>query len=514
MSRDVREARDKILPLAQLNSLLAAAKRAGRSVVHCHGVFDLLHLGHVRHLEQASQLGQILVVTITADSFVNKGPGRPVFRQELRAEMLAALAYVDWVAINDAPDALPAIEAVAPDIYVKGEEYRNEQEDVTGKITAEREAVERNGGRIQYTDGVTFSSSTLINQHFNLFDEEIRKALGLARSNNGLARMLDLIESVKDYRVVLVGDAILDEYLYVVPLGKSPKENLIPTLYKEGEIFAGGVIAAANHVASLCREVEIVTVLGQNRDEENLIRAALKPNVTLTPIYRTHAPTTRKTRFVDPTYVRKLFEVYHMDDTPLDEQNSQKLSNLIRSRTQDADVVITTDFGHGMIGPNQVDILTGLDRFLAVNAQTNSANIGYNLITKYPRADYICIDAPEARLAMHDKDAALEDLAASQLRGKVQCSKIVLTHGRHGCVAWSEGNKPIRIPALTQQVVDTVGAGDAFLAITAPLVKAGGEMSDVGLIGNVAGALKVQIVGHRKSIEKSSIIKALTGLLK
>ena len=180
----------------------------------------------------------------------------------------------------------------------------------------------------------------------------------------------------------------------------------------------------------------------------------------------------------------------------------------------DYDVVIATDFGHGLIAPSSIEALTTHARFLAVNTQSNSANLGYNLITRYPRADYVCIDAPEARLAVGDRISDLGDIA----RRLIEDQGRLLEDHRH------PGQARLRdlrarsvvhtIPAFAKNVVDTVGAGDAFLAVTAPLVAAGGAMHQVGFIGNVVGALKVEIVGHRRSIDKPSLIKAITGLLK
>ncbi len=106
--------RHKVRTLAEVAAACEQARRAGQTVIQAHGTFDLLHLGHVRHLEAARKLGDVLIVTVTADRFVNKGPGRPVFNAELRAEMLATLEYVDWVAINDAADAVSAIERIRP----------------------------------------------------------------------------------------------------------------------------------------------------------------------------------------------------------------------------------------------------------------------------------------------------------------------------------------------------------------------------------------------------------------
>ena len=130
-----------------------------------HGVFDLLHMGHVRHLNEAKAHGDVLITTITADAFVNKGPGKPVFSEHLRAEMLSALSVVDFVAINRAPDAEALLEAIRPDTYVKGADYRDEDADVTGKISRERQAVETHGGNLIFTDDITFSSSELLNRY-------------------------------------------------------------------------------------------------------------------------------------------------------------------------------------------------------------------------------------------------------------------------------------------------------------------------------------------------------------
>jgi rfaE bifunctional protein nucleotidyltransferase chain/domain len=511
---DGSQARDKFLTLAEVAAITQQLRQRRKLVVQAHGTFDLLHLGHVRHLEAAKEEGDILVVTITADAFINKGPGRPVFPETARAEMLASLEIVDYVAIADAPDAVGAIEAIKPNVYVKGQDYQNPEGDVTGKITFERDAVEAHGGRIHFTDEATFSSTELINRHFNVFEPHVRAHLQAQRSNGGLIASLELIERVSKYRVVLVGDAIIDSYEYVLPMGKPPKENIIATRYQDIEMFAGGVFAAANHVASFCAEVDVITCLGTHESHEELIRRSLKPNVRLHVLHRRGAPTTLKRRFVDPSYMRKLFEVYHMDDEPLTGDLQDELDQLIGAICPGSDTVIVTDFGHGMLGPSAIERLSSVSPFLAVNAQSNSANMGYNLITKYPHADYVCIDAPEARLALSDRVSGMGDLAHRLSERLVNCPKFIITHGRHGCVSYEDGGAVHTIPAVARKIVDTVGAGDAFLAVTSPLVAAGGPLDRVGFIGNVVGALKVEIVGHRKSIEKSTLIKSITGLLK
>jgi rfaE bifunctional protein nucleotidyltransferase chain/domain len=510
-----REAREKVKTLEELGTIAAAARAAGRAVALAHGVFDLVHMGHVRHLEAARREGDILIVTVTADAYVNKGPGRPIFPELMRAEMLGALEYVDWVGVNRSPSAEIVLDTVKPDVYVKGSDYENPEEDITGRIVQEKDAVEKHGGRLVFTKDITFSSSSLINRYLNVYDPPLRDFLERMRRDGGLRGLLNLIEAVKDYRVVLVGDTIIDEYQYVRPMGKAAKENIIASQFESREVFSGGVIAAANHVASFCREVEVVTALGASDSYEDLIRSHLQPNVTLNAIVRPEAPTVRKSRFVDPSYMRKLFEVYFFDDAPFDTQTEDLVASKVSTAIRNADVVIAADFGHGLISQNVVSLLCDDAPFLAVNAQTNAGNQGFNLITKYKHADYICLDAPEARLAVADKHLEIIDMVESKLSKCIDCDRIIITHGQHGCIIFERNNGPaVRVPAFTNTVVDTVGAGDAFLAVTAPLVRAGGHMEEIGFIGNAAGAIKVGIVGHRQYVDKIPLVKFLTAILK
>lgn len=280
----------------------------------------------------------------------------------------------------------------------------------------------------------------------------------------GLDSALELIESVKDYRVLFVGDTILDEYQYVSPLGKASKENIIAVRACSKEVFKGGVEAAANHARQFCGEVHISSV----------------------------GRIIRKVRMVENNTVRKLFELHYLDG----ESYSR-----IPSGTFDATIV--TDFGHGAIQKRDIELLC-TEPFLAVNAQTNSANTGYNLITKYPRADYIVIDEEEARLAAADRDSPIEEVIGKLSEGR--CNKFIVTHGANEAIGYD--GKFHRQKAFKSQVLDTMGAGDAFFSVTAPMAKTG-NMKDLLLIGQAAGFLKTQIIGHRESVGKRGLIEFL-----
>ncbi|MCX6907265.1 MAG: adenylyltransferase/cytidyltransferase family protein, partial [Verrucomicrobia bacterium] len=172
------ETNKKIRPISELATVIASLRGVGpvpsqaqqKKIVHCHGVFDLLHIGHTRYLQKAKSIGDVLVVTITPDRYVNKGPHRPVFPENLRAEAVAALDCVDYVAINEWPTAVEAIGLLKPDIYAKGVEYRERR---TPEILSEESALAETGGDMVFIEDITSSSSHLINKYLSPFPEEV-----------------------------------------------------------------------------------------------------------------------------------------------------------------------------------------------------------------------------------------------------------------------------------------------------------------------------------------------------
>jgi rfaE bifunctional protein nucleotidyltransferase chain/domain len=507
----------KVLRLEELEKACAAHRAAGRRVALCHGVFDVVHVGHLRHLADARQHGDILVVTITADKWVNKGPDRPAFPEQLRAEMLAGLEIVDHVAIIDEASASPAIQAVKPTAYVKGAEYSDAGKDITGKIVVERQLVESFGGEVVFTHDVVFSSSRLLNRYFAYADSPAKDYLERKRGTDLEVRIAKLLDKAKDLKVVIVGETIIDHYVYVDALGKAAKENIIATLHRGEELFAGGAVAAANHLCALCPDLELVTIIGDPAEGENyegLLRDQLDERVKLTLLKRPAGPTIRKTRFVEPTYVRKLFEIYQMDDKPLPEETQQAFHRQLAEKVARADLVVVCDFGHGFLNRATVDLLQRHARFLAVNAQSNAGNIGDNLISKYKRPHFVCLDSMEARLAVGEKHAPLTDIVRDRLPEFVNCPNVIVTQGKAGCVVSQTPGDPISIPSFGGAVVDTVGAGDAFYVVAAPILAAGGDCETAGFLGNVAGAIKIGIVGHRRHLTKLELQRYVTTLLK
>lgn len=284
-----------------------------------------------------------------------------------------------------------------------------------------------------------------------------------------LESALALIDSVKEKRALFIGETIIDEYRFVTPLAKPSKENVLAVRLIETERYEGGVDAAGAHARSFCEAFQF-----------------------------SFGNRIIKTRFLDADR-RKLFEVQELDETPATE---------LEMAFEKYPIYVICDFGHGALSPRIVAELCASSQFLAVACQTNAANHGFNLITKYPRADYIVIDEPEARLAAADRDSPIDAVMRKLCEGR--CDKMIVTHGRHGAYGLHKG-RFVHAPALSRNVIDTMGAGDAFFAVTAPMAEHG-ELEDLLLIGNAAGALKCQVLGHRESVTKTALVEFLMRL--
>jgi rfaE bifunctional protein kinase chain/domain/rfaE bifunctional protein nucleotidyltransferase chain/domain len=511
VSSSLRDA-GKVVELDALGVTVAALKCDGKRIVLAHGVFDLLHVGHIRHLQEAKSLGDVLVVTLTEDVRVNKGPGRPAFGEKLRAEALAALAAVDYVAISRYPTAVPVIGTIKPDLYVKGPDYKDAARDVTGGISEEEAAVVAAGGALYITEDMTFSSSTLINKYFPAYPNDVQEYLAEFKARHSGTEVIAALERLRTMNVVVAGEAIIDEYVYCDQMGKSAKEPVLAMRYARTETYAGGALAVANHLAEFCQSVELITYLGDSDANEKFVRSNLKPNVRANFVYKTNSPTIVKRRYVEKTLGSKLFEVYVINDEPLAGNDERDLCALIEARIGRADAIISSDFGHGLLTNKAKDILCDSGRFLAVNTQINAANIRFHAISNYPRADYVCVNEGELRLDARNRHAEIAQLVAD-LASKLRCDRFLVTQGSAG-VSYFDHGTGYRSPALATTVLDRIGSGDAVLALTSTCVASGMPPDMVAFIANVIGAQAVQIMGNASSIERIPTLKFIDTLLK
>jgi len=447
-------------------------------VVLCHGCFDLLHLGHIRHLKEAKQFGNYLVVSVTTDRHISKGMGRPHFTAEQRAEALRALHFVDEVIINDDKTCANLIRKLKPKYYVKGIDYASSV-DVPG-FQDEIDAITQVGGELRFTTSQKWSSSSLLKGQ--KFSEETCRYLDELKKDGAKTDILRAFDEADSKKILFVGETIIDVYKYVHGLGKSSKEMMLASVQTGREEFEGGVLATSKH--------------GEWKNYEVLTHPR---SCSIT-----------KTRYVDQDFKRKLFDVYSSKEIDLLHQDRYVFRDRLMDAMVDFDVVVVNDFGHGLMGSIETGILVDAP-FLAVNCQANAGNYGFNRVTKYQNAKYVCVDEPEARLATCQQKENIR-LVAESLSGYTKCDNILITHGRHGSYSYSEGIHSHN-PAMVDGGIDTIGAGDAVFAVTAPLVACGLPLSVAAFVGNVVGAIMVSILGHQRHVTREEIIKTVEALL-
>lgn len=267
------------------------------------------------------------------------------------------------------------------------------------------------------------------------------------------------LSDVAQYKVLMVGDAIYDRYRFCEPLGRATKDSILSVRLEKEETYPGGVWASAAHLSGLCAQVDVW------HGDSALVN----------------------TKYLG-RYAQKIFSVH---ESKVLEKTMPPVS------INDYDVVIVFDYGHGFLTPELRKRITMEAKFLAVNAQTNSANYGFNRVNeKWPKADLCVVDEIEARLAAHEPDMPIEDVML-----KLPYRNIIVTMGAAGAIGYG-GGRFNRGKALTDRPIDLLGAGDAVLAVIAPFAKAGYGIEDLVTLGNIAGAIKVGIIGHKNHITK------------
>jgi rfaE bifunctional protein kinase chain/domain len=504
----------KIVKFSYLVEILEKLRTEGRTVVQSHGVFDLIHPGVIAHLNEAKKQGDVLAVTIIKDKDVHKGPGRPIFNEKLRAENVASLEQVDFVAIVDDEIPFECVKLLRPNVLAKGQAYKEKDKLIHQKIFEEEKQFYSKKCKIYETRGFSFSSSAIINSFLDMYSDETKAYLKNFKSKYAFNDIVNSLNKLQNLNVLLIGDGIIDEYHYCSTMGKSPKSQLIVNKYLYHEVFAGGVFAIANHIAGICGKVHLISLLGAEDSREDFISNNLKGNISTNFFLRKDAPSVIKKRYINNAYHNnKLFEVNFINDTPIPDEMEQEVIKHIRGIISNYDLVIVSDFGHGLITNDIIQTIEKHANKLAVNTQTNGANAGYNLITKYANTNFICLDDPEARLAVQDKHSNIEDVGVA-LSHQLGTDCLIITVGSSGSVCITKDGALNHTPAFATRVKDIIGAGDAYFAFSAPCYAIGLPIELVCFIGNAAGALAVQIVGNKKPIEKYELLEFINTVLK
>ena len=493
--------------LDELNKIIKKNKKI--KLVHCHGVFDLIHIGHINYFSESKKLGNKLLVSITSDKYVNKGIYNPHFDQNIRAQVLSKIQLIDYVIINDFPTAEGIINIIKPSFYVKGPDYRNIKKDKN--LNREIKAIKSVGGKIFFTSGTTSSSSLLINKYANNFDENQKLFLSNIKKKYKFEDIVKFINTLSDVKVLLIGEIIIDEYIYGKVVGKSGKEPVLVTKKISSSKFAGGTIAVANHMSSFCKKIKILSYRGDQSKNINFIKKNIQKNISIDTVLKKDSPDILKTRFIDNYSKNKLYSIYDINDENLKKEEEEKFIKLFNKHIRDYDLVCVVDYGHGLLTDKIVKNIEQKSKNLAVNAQLNSFNSSFYSHSKFKKVNYFCIHNGELRHGFRERYLSTNKLI-KKLFNKLKAKNIVITMGKEGSVTF-KNNKFYKCPAFVTNPVDTVGAGDSLYGITSLCFSKNIPPEISILIGNVLASKTTIKLGTGNFISKSDLIKNLKYLL-
>ncbi|MCC5786788.1 MAG: adenylyltransferase/cytidyltransferase family protein [Phycisphaerales bacterium] len=493
----------KILDRAELLRLRERLKGEGRTLVQCHGCFDLVHPGHIRHLRFARAQGDLLLVSITGDGFVGKGEGRPLIPEELRAENLAELDCVDLVHIDRSPTALDLLRDLQPDIYIKGSEYEHNNDP---RFRAERDAVEASGGRVVFSSGdVVFSSTALIASMEHSVDPFHKRLARLTqRPELAMADLHGHIEGMRGKRLLVVGEVIRDTYVLCDQpevAGESPVLTLRPIERRE---YDGGAAVIARHAAAMGARPILLTAMPRDGAAEEVRQRLTAEGVEVLsmPVGGTLP---EKQRFLAGQ--QKVMKLDLVEPIVLDQARQRAFVEMAAEACGGGggvDGAIVADFGLGLLGETLTRELVRRIRPM-VGVMAGDVSGRRSSLLSMERMDMLFPSERELRESMRIFDEGLPAVAWKLLE-HTKSGSAIIKMGPDGLVAFDRLPEPgegwerklgsEHIPALATIAIDPLGCGDALMTAATLTRIAGGSLLAAGFIGAVAAATQAQRLGN------------------
>ncbi|MFQ5514340.1 MAG: PfkB family carbohydrate kinase [Myxococcota bacterium] len=464
-----------------------------RKVIMCHGTFDVVHPGHIRHLLYAGSKADILVASLTTDAHIAKGDLRPYVPEELRAMNLAALELVDYVIIDPNPTPLENLRTIQPDYFAKGYEYASNG--IHLKTREEIEVIESYGGEILFTPGdVVYSSSRLLNEAPpNLSAEKLRTLLDA--EGLGFRDLRVAFETFAGARIHVVGDSIVDTYTYCSLIGSNGKTPTFSVRYEKQTEFAGGAAVVAKHLSAAGAQVTLSTVLGRDELGRFVVKDLEKAAVQCRAIIDPTRPTTKKNVICAGSY--RLLKIDTLDNRTISDKILEQLRGQIACVPCDA--IIFSDFRHGIFDRRTTPTLSAAipeGCFRVADSQVASR---WGNILDFRGFDLITPNEKEARFALGDQDSVVRPLALA-LYKRASCRTLMLKLGPRGVLIYRRPVGDVRaffaIDSFAEGVTDATGSGDAFLAYATLGQLGTGRELLAGALGSFAAAVACERDGN------------------
>jgi len=485
----------KIKTIDEIKKIIGTFPRE-KKVIMCHGTFDVVHPGHIRHLMYAKEKADILIASLTTDHHIVKANFRPFIPEDIRALNLAALDMVDFVIIDHNPTPLEQLKEIQPDFFAKGYEYVSGE--MPKKTQDEKAVLDSYGGEFIFTPGdVVYSSTKFIEMSPPRLAAEklvaFMEAEGLTFDH-----LRDAVRGCGKAKVHVVGDTIVDSYTQTSMIGGQTKTPTISVRYDNQEDYVGGAGIVAKHLCSAGSEVVFSTVLGDDNWKNFVLSDLQKFGVDVNAIISDTRPTTNKNAFICENH--RLLKVDTLDNSSISESIREQLQSHISSTPVDA--VIFSDFRHGIFNKSTIADLIGsipVGVFRVADSQVASR---WGNICEFKNFDLITPNEREVRFALGDQDSVIRPLAL-KLYHEAKCKYLILKLGDRGLLAYrrdastdDDKRSFFVVDTFVDHVKDAVGAGDALLAYSTLVHVTNGNPDIAAIIGAMAAACECEYNGN------------------
>lgn len=499
--------------LLSIKDTIKVLKKNKKTIGLCHGVFDVLHFGHLKHFEVAKKKCDYLFVSITSDQFIKKGPNRPINNENQRLFFLRNLKLIDHTFIAKGESGVDSINLIKPDFYFKGNDYKDNSSDRTKKILSEIKTVKKNKGKVIYTNEKQMSSSKIVNQlGMNLNEKQINFLYEVKKKDN-FKSIIKALDKLKNDKVLVVGDLIIDRYIYGSVLGKSGKEPHMVFGQTKQDLYLGGSAIIANHLSDFIDNITLISDLGKEIKIKKLLKDNLKKNIKHLPILPSNKyKSCVKTRFVDTLTKYKLFGSYVISSLQFP-TFYKKLNLKLNKSIKTNDIIIIADFSNNFFDKISLNKIAKSKKFISAMVQKNSNNPSFFLLNYIKNYDLLCINEGELRSELRDKNTNIEILAKNFLI-KNKLKFIVITKGISGSILIDNKFNKYSCPSFNSKPIDKIGAGDSMLAILSILLKNKFNPSTSLMIASLLSSIVVNNMGNSYQASRLDIERSIDSLLK
>ena len=455
------------------------------------GMFNILHSGHLKLFKFAREIGSKLIIGVHSDKLASH---KAYIDQKDRLEAVKNCTLVNKVVLinNSVSETLLNLK---PNIVLKGKEFEK-------IFNEEANIVSSYGGKLIFSSGETiYSSKEILSKEFTEFASlkiELPKDY-IERHNIDLDNIKNVIQKFKKLKVCVIGDLIIDEYIFCKTLGVSSEEPALAVSPQYKNKFLGGAGIVAAHSSALGAKVDLISIAGDDSEYHFAKSELNKIGVNTNIIIDSNRPTTLKQRYRSED--KTLLKVSYLHQSSISNEVQKEVIRRVEKKIKSYDLIIFSDFNYGCLPQSLVDKITkiGIKNKIIMTADSQSSSQIGN-ISRFKKMNLITPTEKEARISEQNQQDGIIVIAENIIKSS-QTKNLILKSGADGITIHSTKNRPIlnitdKLKAFNLASKDSSGAGDSMLVGSSLVLASKGTIWESALVGSIMASIQVSRTGN------------------